>query len=128
MALFLPSSVSLSYFILVRGRVDDLKKFYCSSPFCFLLIKFHCTFSISSIVLTCYVYYYCIRLSFNTLFSCFFAGLRLFFPKGSVTGCDSSLGSFCYSPVYFLSRTHLHFGYYYYHFVVIGMLRPLRLK
>ena len=31
-----------------------------SSPFCFLLIEIHYTFSISYIVLTSYVYYYCI--------------------------------------------------------------------
>ena len=36
------------------------------------------------------------------LFSGFFAGLLLFSPKGSVTGCDSLLGSFCHSPVYVL--------------------------
>ena len=46
----------------------------------------------------------------------------------SVTGCDSSRGSFCYSPVYFLSHMHLHSGYYYYDYVVIGVLRPLWFK
>ena len=56
-------------------------------------------FFLSHIVLTCYVYCYCMWLDFNTLFSCFFAGFLLFSPKGSVTGCDSSLGSFCYSLV-----------------------------
>ena len=30
-----------------RGRVDDLSFFEYLSPFCFLLIEFHCTFSIS---------------------------------------------------------------------------------
>ena len=35
----------------------------CSSPFCFLLIEFHCVFfSISYKGLTCYVYYYYILL------------------------------------------------------------------
>ena len=29
-------------------------------------------------------------------------------------GCDSYLGSFCYSPVYFLSRIYLYSVYYYY--------------
>ena len=111
-----------------------------SSIFWFLLIEFHYVFSISYIVLKWYVYYYCILLGFTTLFilfyffSCFFAGFLLFSPKGSVTGCDSSLGSFCYSPVYFFSRMHLHSGSYYYHYVIIGVLRqgpwpmPLRLK
>ena len=27
------------------GNVDDFIFFYCLSPFCFLLIEFHCTFS-----------------------------------------------------------------------------------
>ena len=42
----------------------------------------------------------------------------------SVTRCDSSLVSFCYSPVYFISRIHLHSGYYYYDHVTIGVLWP----
>ena len=62
------------------------------------------------------------------LFSCFFVGFLLFSPKGSATGYDSSLGSFCYSPVYFLSRMHLHSGYYYYDYAVIGVLRPRGLQ
>ena len=41
---------------------------------------------------------------FNTLF-CLFTGFLLFSPKGSVTECDSSLGSFYYSPVYFIPAT-----------------------
>ena len=65
---------------------------------------------------------------FKTLFSCLFAGFLLFSPKGSLTGCDSLFGSFCYSPVYFLSRMHLHFGYYYYNYVIIGVLGPLWLN
>ena len=63
--------------------------------FWFLLIEIHYTFSNSCIVLTCYVYcYYCIWLGFKTLFSCFFAWFLLFSPKGSVTVCDTSFGSF----------------------------------
>ena len=34
-----------------------------------------------------------------------FAGFLLFSSKGSDTGCDSSLGSFCSLKVYFLSRS-----------------------
>ena len=84
--------------------------FDCLSPFYFLLIEFHYAFSISYIVQTCYVYdSYCIWFNFNTHFSCFLAGLLLFSPKVSVTGCDSSLGSFCYSPVYFSSRSCIFF-------------------
>ena len=92
-------------------------------PFVFLLIEFHYFFFISYIVLTRFVYYYCIWLDFNTLFSYFFPGFLLFSAKGSVTGCDFRLGSFCYSSVYFLSGMHLHSGYYYYDYVVIGVLR-----
>ena len=69
------------------------------------------------------MFYYCMWLDFNT-FSCFFAEFLLFSTKGSDTGCDFSLGSFCYSPVYFLWRMHLHSGCYYYDYVVIGVLRP----
>ena len=40
------------------GRVDDLSFFDYLSPFCFLLIEFHCTFSISYKMLQSFVYYY----------------------------------------------------------------------
>ena len=59
----------------------------------------------------------------DKLFS-FFTGFILFPRKGSVTGCDRSLESFCYSPVYFPSRMHLHSGDYYCDYVVICVLRP----
>ena len=49
------------------------------------------------------------RLCCDKLFSCFFAGFLLFSSKGSVTGCDFSLGSFCYSPVLFISRSFVFF-------------------
>ena len=43
------------------GRVDDLSFFEYLSPFCFLSIEFHCTFSISYKILPYFVsYYYCI--------------------------------------------------------------------
>ena len=35
------------FYIVRRGRVDDLSRFDYLSPFCFLLIEFHCSFSIS---------------------------------------------------------------------------------
>ena len=44
-----------------------------------------------------------------TLFSCFYAGFLLFSPKGSVTGCDSLLASFCYLKVYVISRSYILF-------------------
>ena len=39
----------------------------------------------------------------------FFAGFLFYSPIGSVTGCDSSLGSFCYSPVFLISRSCIFF-------------------
>ena len=44
------------------GRVDDFSFFYCLSPFCFLLIEYHCIFSSSYKILSNYVYYYCIMI------------------------------------------------------------------
>ena len=41
-------------------RANDFSFFDCSSTFCFLLIEFHCTFSISYTILTNLVYYYSI--------------------------------------------------------------------
>ena len=54
-----PLLLNLLYGLLL-GRVDGYSFFDCSSPFCFLLIEFHCTFSISYKILQSYVYYYCI--------------------------------------------------------------------
>ena len=55
-----------------RGRGDDLSFFEYLSPFCFLSVEFHCTFSIS-------IKYYHIlfiiivfRLGSDKLVSCFF--------------------------------------------------------
>ena len=45
-----------------RGRVDDFSFFDYLSPFCVLLIEFHCSFSISIKILPNYVYYYCISI------------------------------------------------------------------
>ena len=45
---------------LLQGRVFDFLFFDCLSPFWFLLIELHWTFSISHKMLTNYVYYYCI--------------------------------------------------------------------
>ena len=38
-----------------------------------------------------------------------FARFVLFSPNGSVTGCDYSHGSFCYSQVYFISSSCISF-------------------
>ena len=56
----------------------------------------------------------------------FSPGFLLFSPDELITGCDSSLGSFCYSPVYFLSRMHLHSGYRYYFIPSNFLLNRLR--
>ena len=42
--------------------MDDLSFFDYLSPFCFLLIEFLCTFSISYKILSDSVYYYCISI------------------------------------------------------------------
>ena len=59
------------------GRVDDLSFFEYLSPFYFLLIEFHCTFSISYKILPYFVYYYyiLIRLGSDRL-----SGLLSFVP------------------------------------------------
>ena len=57
--------------------------------------------------------------------SCFFPWFLIFSPKGSVTGCDSLLGKFYYSQVYFLSHEHINSGYNYYDYVVIDVPRPM---
>ena len=49
-----------SFTLTIRGRVDDLSFFEYLSPFCFLSIEFHCTFSISYKILPHFVYYYSI--------------------------------------------------------------------
>ena len=61
-----------------------------------------------------FLYFSCVGFGRNK-FSYFSAGFFLFSPKGSVAGCDSSLGSFCYFitciPVQFMT---LQSSYYYY--------------
>ena len=47
-------------YLKIRGRVDDLSFFEDVSPFCFLSIEIHCTFSISYKILPYFIYYYCI--------------------------------------------------------------------
>ena len=48
------------FFFVPRGRVDDLSFFEYLSPFCFLSIEFHYTFSILYKILPYFVYYSCI--------------------------------------------------------------------
>ena len=65
--IYLNISVQIEIFsnlLSLGGEVGD----FFLSPFHFLLIKFNYTFSISYLVLTCYVYYYCISLGFNELY------------------------------------------------------------
>ena len=45
-----------------RGRVDDLSFFDYLSPFCFLLIEFHCSFFMSYKILPDYICYCCISI------------------------------------------------------------------
>ena len=91
-----PQGTSYGMWLLAWRRVDDFSFLIVQIHFVFLLIEFHCAFSISYRVLTCYIYYYCIWHGFKTLFSCFFALFLLFSPKRSVTRCDSSLGGGVY--------------------------------
>ena len=72
--------------------MDELSFFDYLSPFCFLLIEFHCSFSISYKILPDYVYYCCIsiRIGCRDFFqSCplyFFSMLTpLFCPSSSVS-------------------------------------------
>ena len=48
------------FIAIYQTSVDDFSVFDCSSPFYFLLIELYYTFSLSYIVLSCYVYYYCV--------------------------------------------------------------------
>ena len=85
----LSQGISHGMWLLAWVRVDDFNFRLFKSILVFVnWISLY--FFSSFIVLTCYVYYYCILLGFNTLFSCYFAGFLLFSPKGSVAGCDSS--------------------------------------
>ena len=43
---------------LLSGEGEEFSIFHCSSPFYYLLIEFHCTFSIPYKMLQYYVYYY----------------------------------------------------------------------
>ena len=46
-----------------------------------------------------------------------------------ITGCDSSHGSFCRSKmILHFTFMHLLSGYFYYDYVIIGVLRPSRLN
>ena len=67
--------------------MDDLSFFEYLSPFCFLLIEFHCTFSIIK-----YYHIFFIIIVFKLGSDKLSPVSSSVFPKGSVTGCDSSLG------------------------------------
>ena len=67
------------HFIYVyQGKVDDFSFFDCSSTFCFLLIEFHCTFSIFYKMPQYYVYYYCILIRWYFIGTSFFVPNLLF--------------------------------------------------
>ena len=54
--------------------------FDCSGPFCFMVIQFDSTFSISYKILTNYVYYYCILIRLWAVGTSFFHALFSSFP------------------------------------------------
>ena len=66
--------------------MDDLSFFEYLSQFCFLSIEFHCTFSIIKYYHIFFIIVF--RLGSDKLLSLVSSTV---FPKGSVTGCDSSL-------------------------------------
>ena len=77
-----------------RGRVDDLSFFEYLSPFCFLSIKFHCTFSFSYKILPYFLYYYHIIISlllYQVAISCFLFRL-LSFPRDQSRDVTPRLG------------------------------------
>ena len=133
------SSVSLSYFLLAVPKRECLGKHSCtSSSFPIAIIpngtpslfakrdylysqRFACQkLPIKLLIIIC------MWLNFSILFFCFFEWFLLFSPKGLVTGWDSTLGSFGYSPVLLhFAFMNLRSGYYYYDYVVIGVLGPL---
>ena len=99
--------------------------FDCSSPFFFVnwislyffpfLIKYY---HIMFIIIV-------FRLISDQVVSSSFAGFLLFSAKESVTGCYSSLGSFCYSIIILhFEFMHLLSGYCYSDNVINGVLRP----
>ena len=45
-------------------------------------------------------------------------------PRNQSRDATPRLGVFCYSPVYFTLLVHLYSGYYYYDYLVAGVLRP----
>ena len=66
----------MTIIILHRGRVDDSSFFEYLRPFCFLLVEFHCSFSISYKILPDYVFIIIIfRLGYDGP-----SGLLLFVP------------------------------------------------
>ena len=74
---WLEKGIKFLFYPVNRGKVDNFSLFDCSNPFCFLLIEFHCTFSISYKRLTNYCYYYCILMMIDEAF-----GTSFFFRNG----------------------------------------------
>ena len=112
-----------------RGRVDDLSFFYYLSIFCFLLIEFHHSFSISYKMLQYYVYYYILTRMWYAVGTYFFRArfasfhtLPLFLLSSSVSlsyfglavplreclGKNSCMSSTC--PIAILNGTFLFFA------------------
>ena len=102
---YLSQGISHGMWLVAWGRVERFSFFDCSSPFYFLFIELHYAFSISNIMLTCLVCYYYIWLGFDKLYSN--VSLQDFYcslPRDQSRDVTPLLW-FCYSPVYFISRS-----------------------
>ena len=92
-----------------RGRVDELTFFQYLSPFCFLSIEFHCTFSISYKILPYFVYCYSILIrlwyAVGTSHFTFFHTLSSLL---SVFVCSIVLFQSCCSHARVFGKTLLH--------------------
>ena len=73
------NNLGCSFLLIGTGRVDDISFFDCSSPFCFLLIEFHWTFSIFYNILTNYFYCSFILFFYGDMPSKFFLLCPLYF-------------------------------------------------
>ena len=95
-----------------------------SSPFCFLLIEIYYTFSISYLVLTCYVYYYCIWWVLTRSSPVSSQDFYCSLPRDSHRMWLLAWEFLLIKSVLHFAFLHLLSGYYYYDYVVIGVLRP----
>ena len=95
------------------GEVDDCSFFNYLNPFCFLLIEFHQTFSISYNILPYFVYYYCILSTMSYAVGTYFFRARFasFHTHASLLTffvCFFILFRSCCSHARVFGKTHVH--------------------